>query len=286
MHDSRVVPVRLRSRLTGIAAATLVWLTPLSAPAADSVATITDSTAKPSRRPVAEILAEADSAVKARGGAKADKAQLFLSWNAPWGQARARRERLPACRDSTSEDTLFLCMTPGRTSDQFLAFTSQLTIHAVGADTLGPWWHMQGKGGRNPGAMRVDWAPTDEAVGTPPLFASDGHGFIVLEPARTTARIRLIYGTPMIQKPQPFQPDAVYTLARIILKHNPGRGLSGCESPVVIEWDRAKLTFAIKDEPAVARGERFATYGGSYALSEPFRRSAVKAWSPPGPAAK
>ena len=43
------------------------------------------------------LLAQADRAVKARGGVHAENAQLYLSWNAPWGQKRAKQVRMPAC---------------------------------------------------------------------------------------------------------------------------------------------------------------------------------------------
>src|SRR5262249_46967945 len=54
------------------------------------------------------IMAEADSAVRRQGGPRGENAQLYLSWNAPWGARRAARERMPACSDSTVEDTLYL----------------------------------------------------------------------------------------------------------------------------------------------------------------------------------
>src|SRR6185436_16157371 len=65
-------------------------------------------------KPIAQELAEADSILRLRGGSHAENAQLFLSWDAPWGQKRARRERRPACADSTVEDTLYLSVMAGR----------------------------------------------------------------------------------------------------------------------------------------------------------------------------
>jgi hypothetical protein len=244
-----------------------------------------DSLMRPMRKPNAQLLAEADSALKARGGARADSAQLFLSWNAPWGRRRAKRERLPACADSATQDTLYLCMTPGRTSDRFLGFTAELLVHPTGADTLGPWWHMQGKGGENPGAMLVEWSATQDWDGAPQPFPTLGQGFVKLDTDRAQARVRMIYATPIMEAASPLDPKAVYALARMILKHNPRRRVPGCDKPVVIEWATATLTFGIKDEPRVARGERFATYGGSMALAEAFREARVKAWKPPPPPA-
>lgn len=253
----------------------------LTVPKADSARA--GSAAKPALRPAAELIAEADSAVKARGGARADSAQLFLSWDAPWGQRRAKRERTPACSDSTREDTLYLCMRPGRTSDRFLAFSSELTVHSTGADTLGRWWHMQGKGGSNPGSMRVDWAPPPEEVGLPPLFDTQGQGHVTLQTGRSAARILLIYAIPLTETKFPIDPRATYCLARIVLKHKPSRGLPGCESPVVIEWNHATLTFALKDEPKVARGSRLVSFGGPYSITAPFQGPRAPAWKPAAP---
>ena len=242
-----------------------------------------DSLLRPMRKPTAQLLAEADSAVKARGGARADNAQLFLSWNAPWGQRRAKRERSPVCADSDTQDTLYLCMTAERTSDQFLGFTAELLVHATGADTLGPWWHMQGKGGENPGAMIVEWSAMQDWDGASQPFATLGQGFVKLDTQRERALVRMSYATPILEAKSPFDPNAVYTLARMVLKHNPGRHVPGCDKPVVIEWASSTLTFGIKDEPRVARGERFVTYGGSLELAEAYREAHVKAWKPPPP---
>lgn len=236
------------------------------------------------RKPIAQQIAEADSILRLRGGSHADDAQLFLTWDAPWGHKRARRERRPACADSTREDTLYLCMTTGRTSEEFAGFTAELMIRAVANDTLGAWWHMQGKGGRNPGAMRVEWAALQE-WGVPQPFQQLGQGFILLEPSKSVAKVRLIYAVPS-EPAAPVKADAIYALARITLKHMPARGLPGCASPVVIEWTKATLAFGTKDEPTVARGERFVTYGGPYTLTDQFRGMRTQTWKPPAPEKK
>ncbi len=241
-------------------------------------------TAKRAPTPMAQLLAKADSALKAQGGSHAGDAQLFLSWDAPWGQKRARRERRPACGDSTVEDTLYLCMKTGRSAERFAGFTAELVVRATGSDTLGAWWHMQGKGGHNIGAMRVEWAALQD-WGAPQPFAQQGQGFIMLEPSRAVARMRLIYAVPN-DPPVPVAAEPVFALARITLKHMPQRGLPGCARPVVIEWTKATLAFGIKDEPTVARGERFVTFGGPYALSEQFRGLKTQTWKPPAPAKK
>ena len=250
-------------------------------PLEDSVRAVPDTIAHPLRAPgaLSRLMAHQDSVVKAQGGPRADNAQLYLSWNAPWGSKRAQQARRPACSDSTMEDTLFLSLYPGRTSNTFTGFTSQLYFHATGSDTLGPWWHMEGKGGENAGALRVEWAAAP-GFGWKQPFAAQGQGLLILDRTSTVARLRMVFAVPY-EAAVPIGADSIYTLCRIILKHNPSRGLAGCERPVCMEWARATLGFGAKDEPEVSRGERFVAFAGPYAICEPFKGPHAAAWKPP-----
>jgi hypothetical protein len=228
---------------------------------------------------LSRILAHADSVVRARGGARADDAQLFLSWNAPWGLRRAQRERMPACADSTREDTLYMCVRTGRASDEFTSFTATLVVHATGADSLGDWWKMRSKGGVNPGSLRVEWAAQNDWSGAPQPFRVTGQGFTTLENGPYAARLRMIYAVPLPDA-APISADAFYALARVILQHRPDRKLAGCDRPVVIEWAEATLGFGPRDEPRVSRGERVVSFAGPYSLTEPFHGARTEAWKP------
>src|ERR1041385_8632568 len=81
-----------------------------SEPLEDSVRIVPDTSGHKPHTPtsLSRLLAHADSVVNAQGGATADNAQLYLSWNAPWGSKRAQQARKPACSDSTVEARLFL----------------------------------------------------------------------------------------------------------------------------------------------------------------------------------
>src|SRR5262249_43273291 len=96
-----------------------------------------------------KLLEQADSTVKARGGVHADNAQLSLPGTAPWGRPRPAPVRTPACADSTRPDTLYLSFYPGRSAEYFTGFSGELRFLATGHDTLGPWWHMESRGGEN-----------------------------------------------------------------------------------------------------------------------------------------
>jgi hypothetical protein len=230
------------------------------------------------------ILAEADSALKLRGGARADDAQLFLSWNAPWGERRAQRVRMPACADSMREDTLYLSFQAGRSSERFSGFTGSIYLRATGSDTLGSWWHTDSRTGENPGSLRMEWSSAEGFPGRNPWHAA-GQGFLILTRTPQAAHLRMVFAVPY-EEAGPVVPNAIYALGRIIFKHHPERALAGCAQPVVVEWGTATLAFGPKDEPAVSRGERFVTWGGPITLAEAFKSSKVVVWRPKQPAAK
>ena len=228
-----------------------------------------------------ERLARADSAVVARGGSRAENAQLFLSWNAPWGMRGASTTRMPACGDSSRADTLYLSFYAGRRVEYFTGATAELKFLATGSDTLGPWWHMESKGGENGGNMRVEWGPSPDMPGPQP-WPQEGHGFALLDHTPGALRLRLLCAMPLEQA-QPIDSTVTYTLCRVILKHRPARRLAGCEQAVCVEWTKATFGFALKDEPEVRRGERFVGYGPSRAVCEPFHQAQVQAWKPKAP---
>jgi hypothetical protein len=252
-----------------------------SEPLEDSVRIVPDTSGHKPHPPtsLSRLLAHADSVVKAQGGARADNAQLYLSWNAPWGSKRAQQARKPACSDSTVEDTLFLSFLPGRTGKTFTGFTAQIFFHATAGDTLGPWWHMEGKGGENAGAMRAEWAGVP-GFGWKQPFPVTGQGLVLLDRTPQVARLRMVFAVPY-DGAGPVAADSVYSLCRLIFKHHPSRALAGCERPVCVEWGKATLGFGPKDEPEVSRGERFVAFSGAYAICEPFKGPRVAAWKPP-----
>lgn len=262
------------------AARTLVpWaISALLAPPAAALAADSATTAPRGAVPIQRILAEADSVLRRQGGPRGESAQLFLSWSAPWGAKRAQRSRVPACADSTVEDTLYLSFLPGRRAERFTGFTAQVFLRATGADTLGTWWHLEGKGGENAGSLRAEWSAAP-GFGWRQPFPVMGQGFALLDRTPRAVRLRLIYAVPLDQA-GPVAPDSLYALGRVIFRHRPERRLAGCGQPVCVEWASGTLAFGPKDEPQVSRGERFVGYGGPYALCEPFKGPHLRPWKP------
>lgn len=237
-----------------------------------------DSTRQKRTFTIQRELAKADSLLKLRGGVHAEDAQLFLSWNAPWGMKRARTALTPVCSDTTTADTLYLSFLPGRPSAGFSGFTARLAFHGTGADTLGPWWHWEGKGGENGGNIQVEFGPTPELPGRMP-WAAVGHGFTQLKRTPTDLNLLLLYAVSQ-DAATPIVSDSIYTLARIVIRHRRAGRLDGCGQPVCVEWQSATLGFALKDEPEVRRGERFVTYGANARSCDERRGVVVPAWKP------
>ena len=251
------------------------------APKQETVAAdASDSLARVLRAPggFQRVMTRADSVVQSRGGSRAENAQLYPAWNAPWGSRRSTRSRMPACSDSTVEDTLLLSVRLGRDAEHFNGFTCELVFHATGADSLGPWWHMEGKGGKNPGSLRMEWAGSPD-FSWPQPFRSAGQGFVILDRTPSRARFRMVFAVPF-ENSGAVDGDSLYTLCRVILKHRPDRALAGCDRPVCVEWASATLAFGPKDEPRVARGERFVSYSAPATACEPFTGPRVPAWKP------
>jgi hypothetical protein len=100
------MPDRIR-RARWLVAVALAVLVLCRAPAAgasepleDSVRIVPDTSGHKPHTPtsLSRLLAHADSVVKAQGGARADNAQLYLSWNAPWGSSARSRRASPRAR--------------------------------------------------------------------------------------------------------------------------------------------------------------------------------------------
>ena len=224
-------------------------------------------------------LAQADSLVKAQGGPRGDKALLFLTWNAPYGMRGARDTRAPSTRVG-GIDTLYLAFMPGRRSDTFNGFTAELFFRAAPGDTLGTWWHME-KTGENPGALMAQFGPDPSFPQRQP-WKGGGQGFVKLDRTPTANKLRMVFAVP--DGGATLKPDSVYTLARVLLKHD--RDLPGRTQPVCIEWGVAGLAFALKDEPQVKRGERFVGFGSADGNVCARYRARIEPWRPAVPGAK
>ena len=148
-----------------------------------------DSTLKGMSLDDAEALA--DTLLARRGGSHAENARLYLTWDAPYGMPRASRTHTPHAHNPAAEDTLWLCFLPGRTSPGFLGYTADLTFRAAPGDTLGPWWHMDGKG-VNKGELSIDFGPDSTFVQAQP-WAVGGYGGGIINRTPASARVTIVF---------------------------------------------------------------------------------------------
>lgn len=249
---------------------------------ADSVAAAAPSApaapAAPRVRPMVELLTEADSVVRARGGAHAEHARLLLSWRAPWGQPRATTTLMPALRDTNGADTLYLCMRPGRTSPTFNGFMATLEFRCAPGDTLGAFWAFE-RTGANAGALGVQFGPEPEFP-CPQPWVTAGVGRPAWTHTPTGGQLKLVFAVPYTQS-GPVDSAGVYALARVLIRHNRAR-LSGSAQPMCIEWTESSLAFALKDEPIVRQGERFVSWNSPRgAVCDSWRNAArPESWKP------
>ena len=246
----------------------------------DSVRLMTpDSSSRDGRKvTIQRMLTEADSLLRLRGGVRADETQLFLSWNAPWGRPRARTSLTPRCDDTTAVDTLYLSFLPGRASQGFNGFSARLAFRSASSDSLGPWWHMESRGGENGGNLLVEFGPSADIPGPQPWTVT-GQAVSQLKRTPRDVNLTLLFAVNHSMA-QPIVADSIYTLCRVLVRYRRATRLAGCGQPVCIEWQLATLGFALKDEPEVRRGERFVTYGKGAVSCDEWRDVRAQPWRP------
>ncbi len=229
-------------------------------------------------RSMQDVLVEADSLVRARGGAHAEHARLFLSWRAPWGHAGATPTLQPMLRDTAATDTLYLCMQPGRSSSTFNGFMATLEFRCAPGDTLGDFWAFE-RTGANAGGLGVQFGPVPEFP-CPQPWAAAGAGRPAWTRTPTGGRLRLVFAVPYTQ-PGSVDSAGVYALARVLIRHQRAR-LAGSAQPLCVEWTEASLAFALKDEPVVRQGERFVSWNSPHgAVCDTWRSSGKpEPWTP------
>lgn len=166
---------------------------------------------------------------------------FFVSWDAPFGDPRARTTRLAACRDTNAVDTLYLCLRTGVRHPRFVAFTADLYFHAVFGDSLGTFWHFE-RGAANSGGLSVRYErdASDTTRFTPP-WRSIGVGVVGYKRAVSSGQLRMAFAVDTAHA-VPLEPGITYTLARIMVRARQNT-LTGCSAPTIVEWRTGSLAF-------------------------------------------
>ena len=242
----------------------------------------TPSRSRPARRRIgaalAAVLALGLFALASRP-ARADDAQIYLSWHAPWGQPGATDTLTAGC-DTSRVDTLWLAFDYGKASPSFLGVNGTLVFHPPLGDTLDGWWKREW-GKSTPQQIRVMFPPRPDIHYAQP-FHSGGMGGTMWDSLKAESRLRFIYAIPYRSAVSISR--ATYWIARVILEHPPASD-PACGKPVCIEWTEAEITFDVGlDRTFVRNGtHRFVSLnspGGAVAV--PYREvNRLKGWQPP-----
>jgi hypothetical protein len=205
--------------------------------------------------------------------------RLLLSWRAPYGAPRALETLTMACGDTTREDTLYLCMDPGRDAPRFLGYTATLAFHPSAPERLPAHWRF-GRGVVGLRHLRVLTDP-DSSRGVPSAFQAVGIAQHAADVDSATARVRLIHAVADFTA-APVRNGRVYLLARIAIPRPP-RGDEACRAALCVEWVSGSLAFGPGDEPSVRRGDRFVSIGAprSTVCAARAGSQGLPRWQPP-----
>lgn len=191
---------------------------------------------------------------------------FFLSWGRPYGEPGARSTRLGSCRDTTTTDTLFLCLRSGVTHPRFVAFSADLYFQASVQESLGTFWHLE-RGAANEGGMGIRFQRLAEEPESGPddflqPWTSIGFGVVGYTRTRSSGRLRMVFAVDTAHA-VPIEKDRTYTLARVLLRGR-AEGLTGCEQRLGIEWRNGTLAFGPGAEFQLRKGGvRWVTNGSA-----------------------
>lgn len=199
--------------------------------------------------------------------------RIFFSARAPYGAPGALTTLAPACGDTVTRDTLYLCFEPAADESTMVGFSAEVHVYAQPGDTLGSFWAME-RGGANNGGLVVAFGP-DETFPKPQPWPVQGIGSALFDRTRASARFRFLYAMPL-GSAGPVEAGRRYVLGRILLGAKRA-GLEGCERPVCLEWHTATVQYRAGEKVVVNRaGSRWLPRGSS----EESCRARIPAWRP------
>ncbi len=204
-----------------------------------------------------------------------DQPRFYLSFGAPYGMPGASASFAPSCGDSTHRDTLYLSFEPSMDESTFVGVGGEVYIYAQPGDTLGQYWDIS-QGGANHGGLIAQFGPDSSFPGVQPWpsipIAVGGY-----DRTRGSGRFRFLC-TLAPAAARPVQAGKRYVLGRIILAGKRAN-LSGCASPVCIEWRRAQFVFSLDRELDLLHGGVHTVTRGEAGSA---CRDRIPGWRPPG----
>jgi hypothetical protein len=254
------------------ACALVVLAMPASVHAASPAASRVGATREtPRATAVAAVESEADAGLRR-------EPNLYLAWNAPFGEPRAAGRVAVACRDTGRVDTLYLGFETGRYTMGVQTLSAVLYFHPQPGDTLGAFWHFK-RGWENQGHLLIDF---DAAAGVPGELPWQvmGFGTVSYDHRSGRGRLDLSYTVPPGDA-KAMTPESRYTFARVRIRQRLA-GLGGCTQPVCVELADLRLQLATGRTVVIDRGaERFVSWNASPGSPCPPAESRkTRAWRP------
>lgn len=179
-------------------------------------------------------------------------ARVYLTWNAPYGDPRARSAIEVPCGDTTKVDTLYLCFDPGRDAAHFVGVTVNLYLRPTQGRRLPEFWK-GGNVGLAGSPLTVDFGSDPEA-GFETVWGSTSIGAPKYDFLETSGRLVLVYANGTKSGP-PLRGGRVYGVARVMVRR-PAESSDGCGAPMCVEWFSSRLVYAPGEKGNVNRGER------------------------------
>jgi hypothetical protein len=205
-------------------------------------------------------------------------ARIYLTWNAPFGQARASSDLMAPCGDSATRDTLYMCFDPGREAEHLLGMTATVYFWAGAGDTLPPQWHFgEGEGFRG---LQVQFSP-DSVPGAPPAWPSPAVARSFFTNTSASGKLKMILAVGLNGAPSA-SAGHLYCFARLLVPRGAEK-TPECDRPICIEWAVGSIAFDFGDAPDINRGSRFVSWNSPDGkVCAPLRKFA-EPWQPPRP---
>jgi len=199
--------------------------------------------------------------------------RFYLSWNAPWGQPRAREVLDVACRDTTRSDTLYLTFDPGQDTT-LVAVDAELRLWPAEGDTLARHWWFESRS--NPAHLLADFN-MPEVRGADRIWETMGTGGVRTVSRPDTAFIRVVWAVREAEA-APIRRGRQYAFCRLVFPRP--RVRATCAKPLCVELNFARLAFNIRSTEVVRQGRRWVSWnpGGTTPCAERVRLSRVQPW--------
>lgn len=206
--------------------------------------------------------------------------ELFLSWNAPWGEPRASRAIVADCSDTTGEDTLYLTLRSPRNVLPLLGMTGTLLFEPQRGDTLGPFWNLD-RTGANAGNLLVDFDLLSSESCSSPWKVLVG-GRVGYSHVAGRGRLDITADVPFAHVYNLY-PNECYFFGRVTLRRARA-SLAGCKQPMRISWIGGRVRSSRKGSESLVLGigpERTVTWNAPLkGIGTRRTRLAMETWVP------